>query len=452
MSDLVELLRQAVGERLLADPVSMEAYRRDQCMLAEAGQPAAVVRAATTEDVQATLRVAHRAGVPVVTRGAGTGLAGGANALDGCVVLSLAAMNQILDLDVPGRTARVQAGVINADLDTAARVHGLWYAPDPGSRAISTLGGNLATNAGGMCCTKYGVTADHVATLTAVLADGRVITTGSATRKNVAGLDLTRLLVGSEGTLAVIVEAVLRLGPVPAGVATVVAEFRSAEAAIDAVLALGAVTRPAAVELMDATTIRAVNTMTRMGLDEDCGALLLIQCDGSSAADEAEAVERVARAAGASEVHRSEDDDEATALMEARRVALTALERLGTVLLDDVAVPVPRLPQLLGRIAESASAHDVLIGTFGHAADGNLHPTIVFDPTQPGSRERAGAAFDDIVDAALDLGGTLTGEHGVGQLKTPYLPRMIGEVERGLMAGIKQTFDPTGILNPGRGY
>ncbi|MGB0099490.1 MAG: FAD-linked oxidase C-terminal domain-containing protein [Nocardioides sp.] len=452
MSDLVEQLRAAVGERVLSEPDSTAGYRHDQCMLAPAGEPAAVVRAAGVEDVQATLRVAHRAGVPVVTRGAGSGLAGGANALDGGIVLSLAGMDRILDLDVAGRTARVQAGVINADLDAAARRHGLWYAPDPGSRAISTLGGNLATNAGGMCCTKYGVTADHVASLTAVLADGRVIETGSTTRKNVAGLDLTRLLVGSEGTLAVIVEAELRLRPVPAGVATVVAEFPTVEAAIDAVVACGGVTQPAVVELMDATTVRAVNEMTHMGLDEESGALLLIQCDGSTAASETETCERIALAAGATEVYRSDDEDDAAALMEARRVALTALERLGTVLLDDVAVPVARLAQLLGRIQSTAAEHRVLIGTFGHAADGNLHPTIVFDPTDPGARERAGAAFDDIVAAALDLGGTLSGEHGVGVLKTAHLERMVGRTERELMTGIKQVFDPTGILNPGRAY
>ncbi len=452
MSDFLERLRDEVGEQLLTDPVSTEAYRHDQCLLADAGRPAAVVRATTVAAVQATLRAAHAFDVPVVTRGAGTGLAGAANALDGCVVLSLAGMDRILELDVASRTARVEPGVINADLDAAARAHGLCYAPDPGSKAISTLGGNLATNAGGMCCAKYGVTADHVATLTAVLADGRLIQTGAGTRKDVAGLDLTRLLVGSEGTLAVIVEAVVRLRPVPASTATVVAAFPTTGQAIDAVLAIGAVGEPSAVELMDATTVRAVNAMTRMGLDETSGALLLIQCDGSDAVAQAWACELLAQQAGATEVYRSEDDDEADALMEARRVALTALERLGTVLLDDVAVPVTRLPDLLAAIEESAVRHRVTVGTFGHAADGNLHPTIIFDPADADESRRARTTFDEIIAAAIALGGTISGEHGIGQLKSAYLPQMIGETELELMRAVRRAFDPTGILNPGRAY
>lgn len=279
---LDERLQKAVGDRATTDPDRMGAYVRDQSLLTAAGRPAALVKAKTVDDVVAVMTVAHELAVPVVTRGAGTGLAGAANALDGCIVLSVAGMDRILEIDPAARTATVEPGVINGDLAEAAAQQGLWYVPDPGSRSISSIGGNLATNAGGICCAKYGVTGDHVAALTAVLADGRVIRTGALTRKNVAGLDLTHLLVGSEGTLAVIVEATMRLRTAPTAATTVVAFFDSAESAIDAVLAVSAVAEPCQMELMDDVTIGAVNRLTKMGLDESAGAMLLIQCDGRS--------------------------------------------------------------------------------------------------------------------------------------------------------------------------
>ncbi|WP_233358678.1 FAD-binding oxidoreductase [Thermomonospora amylolytica] len=452
MSGVAAALAAALPGRVITDRDAMEGYRRDQGPLTSAGRPAAVVRARSADDVITTLRTANEHGTPVVTRGAGTGLAGAANAIDGCVVLSVAAMDRILALDVPGRTATVEPGVLTGDLDARAREHGLWYPPDPGSKAISTIGGNLATNAGGMCCAKYGVTADHVAALTAVLADGRVIRTGPPTRKNVAGLDLTRLLVGSEGTLAVIVEATVRLRPPPVATATMVAAFPTPQHAVDTVLEIAAVADPAAVELMDRTCVRAVNGMTRMGLDESAGALVLVQCDGPSADQEAAACAGLAEAGGATEVLRTADPAEGEMFMQARRAVYPALERLGTTLLDDVGVAVRDLPRLLAAIERSASAHGVLVGTFGHAADGNLHPTVVYDATDRAAADRARAVFDDIVAAALALGGTITGEHGVGTLKTPYLDAQLGQAERELMAGIKAVFDPKGILNPGRAY
>lgn len=452
MTGVVTALRAALPDRVLTDPDTMVGYQRDQCLLAGSGQPIAVVRAASVDDVVTTMTVASAHRTPVVTRGAGTGLAGGANALDGGIVLSVAGLNRILDVDVPGRTATVQPGVLNGDLDARARRHGLWYPPDPGSKAVSTIGGNVATNAGGMCCTKYGVTADHVAALTAVLADGRLIHTGPPTRKNVAGLDLTRLLVGSEGTLAVITEATVRLRPLPSATATVVATFPSVQHAIDAVLEIGAVADPSVVELMDRTCIRAVNELTRMGLDETAGALVLVQCHGPSAGHEAATCAKLAEVTGATEVLHTDDSVEGEQFMEARRLALTALERLGTTLLDDVAVQVRALPALVASIERSATDHGVVIGTFGHAADGNLHPTIVYDAAEPGAADRARAAFDEIVAAALELGGTITGEHGIGVLKTAYLDAQLGATERDLMRRIKAAFDPTGILNPGRAY
>jgi glycolate oxidase len=449
---VVERLRATITGQVIDDPDAMGAYSRDQCLLTPAGDPLVVVRAQARHDVIATLRVAQESRTPVVTRGAGTGLAGAANALGGCIVLSTADMNEIVSVDPVARTATAQAGVLNGDLYRAARERGLWYVPDPGSRDISTIGGNIATNAGGMCCARYGVTADHVLRLTAVLPGGEVLTVGSNTRKNTAGLDLLRLLIGSEGTLAVVVDATVRLLPWPSGVATVAASFPTVHAAVDAVLALDETADPTAVELMDRTTVRAVNAMTRMSLDEAAGALLVMQCTGGQAAQDAEECVAAARKHGATEVFHTSDPDEGEALMLARRVAFTALERLGTSLLDDVCVPVHRLPELLAAIESTAAAYSVTIGTFGHAADGNLHPTIVFDASEAGALERARSAFDAIVRATLELDGTISGEHGVGSLKSAYLPRQVGELERSLMAGIKAVFDPHEVLNPGRGY
>jgi glycolate oxidase subunit GlcD len=355
-----------------------------------------------------------------------------------------------LTIDPVGRTATVGPGVLNGDLDAAARSHGLCYAPDPGSRAISSIGGNLATNAGGMCCAKYGVTADHALELTVVLPGGEVVRIGRTTRKDVTGLDLTRLIVGSEGTLGVIVEATARLLPAPARTATAALTFPDVATAIEAVLAITARSTPCAVELMDATTVHAVNAMTQMGLDEV--PTLLVQSDVADPGPEIVMIASIAREHGAIDAMHTDDEAEGTALMEARRVALTALERLGTTLLDDVCVPVHRLPELQAGIERAAATHDLVVGSFGHAADGNLHPTIIYDAADPGARERARACFDDIVAAALDLGGTVSGEHGIGQLKVGYVERQVGTAERALMHRIKAAFDPAGIMNPGRGY
>ncbi|AWK70938.1 FAD-binding oxidoreductase [Rhodococcus oxybenzonivorans] len=439
-----------LGDAVVTDGDTMIAYTRDQALLSPSGQPMAVVRARTVDDVVTTLQTAYRYKIPVVTRGAGTGLAGGANALEGCIVLSTEKMNRILEIDEQSRTATVEPGVVNGDLATAAAERGLWYVPDPGSRAISTIGGNLATNAGGPCCAKYGVTGDHVARIKAVLADGRIIHTGAATRKNVAGLNLTQLLVGSEGTLAVIVEATMRLRRKLAHASTVVAAFTDPVQAVNAVMAIQNVADPSLVELMDHNTITAVNDMTQMGLDESAGALLLIQCDGEAAEAETDRIAEACRSCAATELFVTTDPVESDGLMQARRVALTALERCGSTLLDDLAVPVPRLPHMLDAISRIADRHHLFVGTFGHAADGNLHPTIVFDAADRDASDRAYRAFDEMVTRCLALGGSITGEHGVGDLKRSYLETMVGTHERGLMRQIKAVFDPAGILNPGR--
>lgn len=437
-----------LGLDVVTDPDALLSVQRDQAPLAAAGTPAALVRARSIADVQATLAFASRRGIPVVTRGAGTGLSGGANAIDGCIVLSVAAMDRILAIDPDARLATVEPGVLNATLAAAATAAGLYYAPDPASRAISTIGGNIATNAGGSCCLKYGVTGDHVAGLVVVLADGSVIRTGARTRKNVAGLDLTRLIVGSEGTLGVVVEATVRLLRQPRPPSTLVAWFDDLAAAGRAVLAMTARADLSLCEIMDRTTIAAVDQMTNMGLDRTAAAFVLAQCD---AADAAQAVAEIAASLHeARDVMTTDDREEGNQLLAARRAALPALERMGRTLLDDVAVPVPRLPEMLGLVPAIAARHQVTIGTFGHAGDGNLHPTIVFDRGDDAAATRAMAAFDELVHAALELGGTLSGEHGVGTLKLPYLSRQLGATERALQHRIKEAFDPHHILNPGK--
>ncbi|GAC1444509.1 MAG: FAD-linked oxidase C-terminal domain-containing protein [Mycobacteriales bacterium] len=431
------------------DPDVLLAFSRDRATFPPAGRPAALVRARSMEDVVATMQQASRYGVPVVPRGSGSGLAGGANAVEGCIVLSLASMDRVLDVDVATRTARAEAGVLTADLAAAVARHGLWYPPDPASREISTIGGNVATNAGGSCCLKYGVTADAVAGLTAVLADGTVVRTGGRTRKDVAGLDLTRLLVGSEGTLAVVVDVTVRLRRAPRPPATVVAVFPDVDAAGRAVVSITGATDPALLELLDATTLEAVERRTRMGLGGQ-GALLLLQYDGPEPLTDAQECAGLCEAAGATEVAVTDDTAAGDALLGARRAAYPALEDLGTTLLDDVCVPVPRVPELVRAVEAAAARHGVRIGTFGHAGDGNLHPTVVYDATDAAQVAAARAAFDEVCEAALTLGGTVTGEHGVGLLKQPFLARQLGPAQRELMARIKAAFDPAGLLNPGK--
>jgi glycolate oxidase subunit GlcD len=451
VSDLLAALAAAVGPALVqTDPDVIAASSRDQAAFAAAGKALALVRARTVEDVIATLKFAHEHRVPVVTRGAGTGLAGGANASDGCILLSVMGLDRIHHVDPLTMTAVVEPGVLNATLAAAATAQGLYYAPDPSSRDISSIGGNIATNAGGACCLKYGVTGDHVAALKAVLADGTLINTGSLVQKNVAGLDLTRLLVGSEGTLAVIVEATVRLLRAPAPPSTLVAFFDTVEQAVAAIAAMELTAELSLIEVMDRTTLGAVEAMTNMQLNTSAAAMVLAQSDASDAGSVIERCQAVCRAHEAREVYGSSDPEEGRALLAARRLALPALEKLGATLLDDVCVPKVRLAEMFALCERAATQHGVTIGTFGHAGDGNLHPTIVFDAAKPASVQAARDAFDDLVRGALKLGGSITGEHGVGTLKRDYLRAMVGEAERALMGRIKAAFDPRGILNPGK--
>jgi glycolate oxidase len=448
-SDLADVLPAGA---VVTDPELLESYRRDQAGTVPAGTPGAVVHATSTDDVVTTMRWACGHGVPVVPRGAGSGLAGGANAVDGCLILSLARMTAIVSVDVDDLYAVVQPGVLNADLGRAVAERGLFYPPDPASKEFCTIGGNVATNAGGLCCLKYGVTSDFVLGLTVVLADGRVLRTGRRTAKGVAGYDLTRLFVGSEGTLGVVTEITVRLRPAPRPAATLVAFFvdvRNAAAAVAQISSSGVV--PSMLELMDRTTIGVVDDMLKMDLDRDAAALLLAQSDagGAQAADEIATIAAVCEKAGASFVADTADPGEGEALLAARRAALPALEGLGDTLLDDVCVPRSAIPELIGRVEQIAARHGVLIGTFGHAGDGNMHPTIVFDASDPESTARAMAAFGDILGVALELGGTVTGEHGVGRLKRTALGAELDHVSTEVHAAIKAVLDPAGILNPG---
>lgn len=433
---------------MVVDPDVVDSYRYDRATAVEPGVPLAVVRARSTADVQAAVRVAARHRVPVVTRGAGTGLSGGAAAVDGCIVVSTRAMRDI-HIDPDALVATVGPGLLNAEVKEAARSHGLWYPPDPSSFEICSIGGNLATNAGGLCCVKYGVTTDYVLGLEVVLADGRAIRVGGTTIKDVAGFDLKRLFVGSEGTLGVITEATLRLRPAPPPASTVVATFASAPDAGRAVVALTGELRLAALEMMDAAAVAAVEAVRPMGLDPDVGALLVARSD-SGGTGEAARVGEVMEASGATYVAVTDDPDEGEALMAARRMAIPCVERLGTVLIEDVGVPVPRIPELLAAVAGAAERHDTAIPVIGHAGDGNFHPLITFDASDADATSRAWAAFDEIMGIALDLGGTVTGEHGVGVLKAARLGDQLGPDVLDVMGRIKAALDPEGILNPGK--
>ncbi|MET7998948.1 FAD-linked oxidase C-terminal domain-containing protein [Amycolatopsis sp. NPDC005232] len=448
------LVREAAAAgagRLILDPEVLASYRHDQAApgLLAAGTPAAVARPTTTAEVQAAVRAAARAGVPIVPRGAGSGLSGGANAIDGCLVISLERMSKILDLDPAALTATVQPGVINLALRKAAAAEELQYAPDPASYEFSTIGGNVATNAGGLCCVKYGVTRDALLGLEAVRADGEVLRVGRATRKGVVGYDLTSLLCGSEGTLAIVTEATVRLLPMPPAAHTLAASFPRLDAAGEAINAITRRHRPSMLELMDRTTIGAVETLQPMELDLDAEAMLFARSDAGrfEGAEEIAAMAKLCEQAGADVVLITDEEAEGQLLIAARRLALPALERRGATLLDDVAVPLTAVPALLRGIERIAERAGVLIGTFGHAGDGNMHPTIVYDQTDADAVARARTAFDAILALALELGGTVTGEHGVGLLKRDAAAReLAGSLD--LQRAIKTVFDPAGLLNP----
>lgn len=453
MSDLLERLRTELpAEALITDPDVTASYAHDMASFCEAGTPAVVVLPRTVEQVQHVMRTATALRVPVVPQGARTGLSGAANASDGCIVLSLVKMDRILEISPVDRIAVVEPGVINAVLSRAVNEHGLYYPPDPSSWETCTIGGNIGTASGGLCCVKYGVTAEYVLGLDVVLADGRVLTTGRRTAKGVAGYDLTRLFVGSEGSLGIVVKAVLALRPQPPQQLVLAAEFPSAAAACDAVCRIMERGHtPSLLELMDRTTVRAVNELASMGLPETTEALLLCAFDTPEPAADLAAVGALCTAAGATEVVPADNPVESELLLQARRMSLTALETVkSATMIDDVCVPRSRLGAMLEGTAAIAEEYGLTIGVCSHAGDGNTHPVVCFDHTDPDESRRARESFDAIMALGLELGGTITGEHGVGVLKKEWLARELGETGIELQRGIKAAFDPLGLLNPGK--
>ena len=447
IAELVSLLPEGT---VVTDEDIRRSYRHDWARDPDAGTPRAVVRAAGTADVVATMRWATAHEVAVVPRGAGSGLSGGAGGRADGIVLSTERMRDIA-IDTGTRTAVVQPGRLNAEVKAAAAAEGLWYPPDPSSFEICSIGGNVATNAGGLCCVKYGVTTDYVLGLEVVLADGTPVRLGGPRIKDVAGLSLTKLFVGSEGLLGIVTEVTLRLLPAKPPASTAVAAFTSMTAAAAAVQAIAARIRPSMLELMDQTSINAVEDMVKMGLDRTAGALLVAQSDspGLAAAQEIAVIEAACMAAGATEVFSTDDPEEGEAFAAARRAAFPAMERKGELLLEDVGVPLPNLPALVEGVERIAKRNDTLIGTVAHAGDGNTHPIIVFDSADAAASKRAQVAFGEIMILALSLNGTITGEHGVGRLKKAFLPEQLGPDVMALTRRIKDALDPAGILNPG---
>jgi glycolate oxidase len=482
---VIEMLSRVLpGDRIVADPHVLAAMSHDDAEWAPAGRAAAGVRARSEAEVQQVVRVCAELGAAVVPRGAGTGLSGGANAVDGCVVLDLARMDRVVEIDRDNLVCVVQPGVVNNDLKAAVAEYGLWYPPDPASAPWSTIGGNVATNAGGLCCLKYGVTRDYVLGLRAVVggpagggavgggpvgggpvgggavtggtvAYGDAVRLGRRTTKGVAGLDMVGLFVGSEGTLGVVTEVTLRLRPALAGTPrTIVGAFPDLVSAGEAV---SQITRrglgPSVLELLDRACLTAVEDWKHLGLEPSAAALLLARVDtpGDSGAAEADALGEAMTGAGALWVAQSTDDAEAEALFEARRLAYPAFERLGPVLTEDVCVPRSKVPVMLAHIESIAARHGVQIATIAHAGDGNLHPLIVTPPGDDAARTAAQAAFEEFLDEAIALGGTVTGEHGVGLLKRDGMRRELDPGSLALQQAVRGALDPRGVFNPGKG-
>ena len=455
MTEFLDDLRASGPElRLLTDAGDRESYRRDETAHFEPGLPLAVALPSSTEEVATIMRVATKHRVPVVPRGAGSGLSGGSAGIEGALTVALTRMNRIVEIDRENLVAVVQPGVVNAELKAAVAKEGLFYPPDPASYEFCTIGGNIGTNAGGLCCVKYGVTRDAVLGLEVVLADGRVIRTGGKNVKDVAGYSLTHLFVGSQGTLGIVTEATLRLRPAPPQKQTMLAFFPTIVAAGQAVADMTAAgVEPCTLELMDAVTIAAVDEWHNLGLDRSAAALLLVESDrpGSAATDELARAADACSDAGATEVVQATDPAEADWLRQVRRMAFRALERLGVARMEDVGVPRARVPELLAAIERVAAAHDVRCGTFGHAGDGNLHPTFIWDRGDADAESRAHAASEELYRVAIGLGGTVTGEHGIGAARREFLEEQRGADAVAVMRAIKVCARSARHPQPGQG-
>lgn len=449
MSAALAALREALGHAVVTEPSDLERVRSDKSGQRSAAAPLAIIEARSVADVQAALRIATEHRLPVVPRGAGTGLTGGSIAGEGQLVLSTAAMTRILEINAADQLAVVEPGLLNADLNRALAAHGLWFAPDPASKEISTIGGNIATNAGGLLCAKYGVTREAVLGLSIVLADGTLLELGHRTVKGVTGLDLTALMIGSEGTLGVIVGATVKLTALPTGpVATIGATFADVRAAAGASAAITAAgLRPAAMELIDPLALTSIHAFLGMTPPRPGATHLLVQCDGEAAATEADHALALIRAAGG-EAALTLDPDEGERMLAVRRAFHGAMEARGEVLIEDVAVPRSALPEMFDALTRISAEYGVEIPTVAHAGDGNLHPNFVY--TGKEVPEAVWQAAHAVFRAAITLGGTLTGEHGIGTLKRRWLGEELGEPQLELQRRIKAVFDPLGILNPGK--
>jgi len=416
--------------------------------------PDLVIYPRSTEDVSRAINFAAAEGLPIVPRGSGTGLSGGSVPRQGGIVLCLTRMNRITEIDQGNLTATAEPGVITGDLFDAVAAKGLFYPPDPGSVKISTLAGNVMENAGGLRGLKYGVTGDYVMALTTVLADGSILRTGGKSVKDVAGYNLNDLLVGSEGTLGIITEITVRLIPPPQTKKTILAYFDNIGTAGDAVSQIiAAKIIPATLEIMDATTINSVEDHARIGLPRQTAALLLVEPDGHPAvvAEESAAIEKILRKIKATEIHIATDKLHADRLATARRTALSALARVSpTTILEDATVPRTRLAETFHKIEELAAKHAIKVGTFGHAGDGNLHPTALTDERNTKEMARVHEFFSELYDYVLEIGGTVSGEHGIGMAKKEYLRRQMGDNGLKVMQRIKNSFDPGNMLNPGK--
>lgn len=452
---LIDRLVKTVGKAYVLDtPEDLAVYSYDSTF-AE-GQPDLVVLPATTEQVSQIVKLAAEARVPIVARGMGSGLAAGSVPIvSGGIVVCLTRMNHILEIDTKNATVHSEAGVVTADLQAAVEKQGLFYPPDPSSIRHSTIGGNIACNAGGPRCLKYGVTGDYVLGLTVVLADGQILKTGGKPIKDVTGYDLNGLFTGSEGTLGLITEALLRLVARPRYARTALAEFESlddASRSVNAVLSAGIV--PASLELMDQTALLCIEEALHLGLNTDVEASLIIETDGAdelAVLREIEASAKICQEMGARSVKIAQNEIERSNLWKARRsmspsLARKAPNKLG----EDITVPRDAIPEVIQRLRAISTRYGLPVVIFGHAGDGNLHPNILFDKRQPEQWKKAEQMVAEIFEASLALGGTLSGEHGVGVLKRPYLERALGPVSLGIQRQIKQALDPLNILNPGK--
>jgi glycolate oxidase len=453
-SDLLDSLRLIVGGKsVLTAREDLIPYSFDGTAAVKQ-LPACVVLASATEQVAAILNLANTTKTPVVTRGSGTGLSGGSVPVPDSLVLCLVRMDRILEVDAANLTLLTEAGATTQAVADAAHAAGLFYPPDPGSMKISTIGGNVAENSGGLRGLKYGVTRNYVMGLEVVLPDGEILWTGNKCVKDVAGYSLRDLFVGSEGTLGVITKVLLKLIPKPAAKKTLVATFDRMDHAAQAVSdIIAAKIIPCTLEFLDRTTIRCVEDYAKIGLPLDCEALLLMETDGHPAAvaEEADQMEKLARKNGARDIRVAQDDAEAARLASARRAAFSALARVApTTILEDATVPRSELAKMIRFVESIAQKYQLRIGTFGHMGDGNLHPTFLTDERNAEEMRRVEEAFKEIFSEAIRLGGTITGEHGVGLAKKSFLPKFAGEAQMRVMRELRRVLDPNGILNPGK--